>query len=142
MFTYHYQRPALTVDIIVLVEDEVLLIERGNEPYKGYLALPGGYVDIKDNERPKDAAIRELKEETGLNNLPLEYFGTYDDPHRHPNDRVISMVYVASLKKKVDVAAGDDATNVGWFRLFDIDKMNLAFDHKQIIQDYYTLTLQ
>ena len=111
---------AVAVDLVVLtVRDgqlQVLVIERGTEPFKGRLALPGGFV--LEDEDLLDAAERELAEETGVLGVRfhLEQLGTYGSPTRDPRGRVISVVYLAEIDpKKVKPVAADDAAPNGWW---------------------------
>jgi len=134
-YTYQYPRPAVTVDIILIkniaAAKEILLIQRGIEPFKGMWALPGGFVEM--DETLKQAAMRELKEETGLENIALTQFRTYGDPNRDPRHRTISVVFYSIIISAIDLKpiAGDDASNVKWFHISDLP--DLAFDHEQII---------
>jgi len=136
-YTYEYPRPMVTVDIIVLNsfdgKNKILLINRGHEPYKGCWALPGGYVDI--DEELEDAANRELKEETNIEDIELKQFRTYGTLRRDPRGRTISVIYYAIVNNKnFLVKAGDDAAKAEWF---DVDTLpSLAFDHKVIIDDF------
>ncbi len=135
-YCYEYPRPSVTVDILVYTEiesrpKEVLLIRRGQAPYAGMWALPGGFVDM-DEDLPQ-AAERELAEETGLVGLRLRQFRTYGTPGRDPRGRTISIIYTAS-SEMLTVRGGDDASEAAWF---DITKLpRLAFDHSLIIQDW------
>ena len=92
MPSYKYARPATAVDIIIFtIRDEclkILLVNRGIEPYKGDLALPGGFARI--DETLIEAAKRELEEETHLSNFHIKMFGVFDEVDRDPRDRVIS----------------------------------------------------
>jgi len=92
-----YPRPSLTVDLVIftIAEDDlkVLLIRRGQEPFKGRWALPGGFVEI--DESLERAAARELKEEVGVTNVYLEQLYTFGEPKRDPRGRVISVSYFA-----------------------------------------------
>jgi 8-oxo-dGTP diphosphatase len=137
IYTYAYPRPALTVDIIVIkkVEDSlhILLIERKNEPFKNHWALPGGFVDI--DEEIKDAAYRELREETSISEIKLNQFHTFGKIGRDPRGRIISVIYsgeLINLKQKIQ--AGDDAKNLNWFNMNKLPE--IAFDHKDIILSY------
>src|SRR6266487_5515106 len=98
--TYQYPRAALTVDCVVFGFDEgelkILLIERGLEPLKGRWALPGGFVRV--NETLDEAALRELKEETGVSNVYLEQLYTFGDIERDPRERVVTVAYYALAK--------------------------------------------
>ena len=132
-YTYPFPRPSVTVDIIIFRifenEPEVLLIKRANTPFKGQWALPGGFVD-KD-EALEDAALRELKEETGLHGILLTQMHTFGSPGRDPRGHTVSVVYVGYLPVDAKAKAGDDASETGWFR---VDKLpELAFDHDQVI---------
>lgn len=108
-----------------------MLIKRRNPPF-GW-AIPGGFIDY--GESAEDAARREAKEETGLDIVNLRQFHTYSNPDRDPRHHTISVVFVAQAKGKPK--ACDDATDVG---LFDQDTLpsELAFDHCQILDDYYS----
>lgn len=125
--------PLMTADIIIELENnnktQIVLIERLNAPF-GW-AIPGGFVD--KGESIESAAIREAKEETGLDVTLKCLLGCYSDPGRDPRFHTASLVYIASANG-VPVA-GDDAKTT---RLFDIDSINveLVFDHQQIVDDY------
>jgi 8-oxo-dGTP diphosphatase len=134
-YIYAYPRPALTVDMLIFKKEEqnwkVLLIKRLPPPFKDYWAIPGGFMD--ENELLFDAAIRELKEETGLTGIHLEQFRVYDAINRDPRHRTISVVFTGIAKDKTEVFAGDDAAEAAWF---DIDELpETAFDHAQILKD-------
>ena len=133
-YTYPFPRPAVTVDIIIfrLRNDkaEVLLIERGNDPYKGMWALPGGFVD--EHETLEHAAARELKEETGLENILLTQMHTFGNPGRDPRGHTVSVVYVGYLTHDATAVAGDDAAKAAWFDPDDLPE--LAFDHGMVIE--------
>lgn len=136
MVEYRFPRPAFTADVIALARDaggsRVLLIRRGNEPFAGRWALPGGFVD--EGERPEDAARRELAEETGLRfEGPLELVGVYGDPGRDPRGWTVSAAYRVVLDAPHDVAGGDDAAEARWFPLDALPP--LAFDHDDIVAD-------
>lgn len=133
-YTYQFPRPAVTVDIIIfrLVDDkpEVLMIERGNDPYKGQWALPGGFVD-KD-EPLEAAADRELEEETGLKNILLTQMHTFGNPGRDPRGHTVSVVYVGYLPDGMKATAGDDAVATKWFSMNELPEM--AFDHGMVVE--------
>jgi 8-oxo-dGTP diphosphatase len=134
MFSYKYPRPALTVDCVVFGFDEgelnVLLIERGLEPFKGRWALPGGFVKV--DETLDDAARRELEEEAGLKNVFLEQLYTFGAVDRDPRERVVSVAYYALVKLSEHQAkAATDAANARWFPVSKAPK--LAFDHAEIL---------
>jgi 8-oxo-dGTP diphosphatase len=133
MFTYPYPHPAVTTDCVVFGFDgtaiKVLLVERGGEPYKGQLALPGGFMKIE--ETADECCLRELEEETGLKPYYIEQFHTFSGIGRDPRERVISIAYYA-LVRESRVRGGDDAADARWFDLCSITQ--LAFDHMQILQ--------
>jgi 8-oxo-dGTP diphosphatase len=133
--TYEYPRPALTVDCVVFGFDEgdlkVLLIERDLEPFAGRWALPGGFVHV--DESLDEAALRELREETGVSRVYLEQVYTFGRPDRDPRERVVSVAYYALVKLSLhSVKAATDARNAAWFDVSDLPK--LAFDHEQIVE--------
>lgn len=140
MYSYKYPRPAVTTDMVVVApgehdEMQVLLVERGGEPYKGKWALPGGFLNI-DEDAPAGAR-RELKEETGLSVGQIMQVGAYTDPQRDPRGRVISIVYVAYLNELQPVTSGDDAAQARWWPVKELPE--LAFDHDKIMKDVLEL---
>lgn len=127
-----YRNPFPTVDIIIEIRGEIVLIERKNEPL-GW-ALPGGFVDY--GESLEAAAVREAREETGLEVRDLRLVGCYSDPGRDPRQHNISAVYAATADS-VPVA-GDDAAQAAPFSLQQLPAP-LCFDHDRIIRDYLSL---
>ena len=121
----------LTADSLLVVKNEVLLIQRGREPFEGKWALPGGFIEPE--EKVKDGALRELEEETGITGVSLRQFATYGDPGRDPRGRVVCVVYWRRLTEKPKVTAGDDAADGRWFDLNKLPEM--AFDHAIILAD-------
>lgn len=132
-YTYKYPHPAVTADCVIFGFDgisiKVLLIERGIEPYKGMWAFPGGFMKI--DETAEQCARRELEEETGLRNTPVEQFHTFSEVHRDPRERILTIAHFA-LVKLAEVKGGDDATRAHWFTLNEIPR--LAFDHDRILR--------
>ena len=131
-FCYKYPRPAYTVDAAIIYNSKILLIERGKYPYIGKWALPGGFMDM--GETPEQAAIRELKEETGIIIKSIQQFKTYGTIDRDPRHRTISTVFYHILEDEIQgVEAGDDASDAQWFLINNLPEM--AFDHKLIIEE-------
>lgn len=132
-YCYKYPHPAVTTDCVIFGFDgmklNVLLIERGVEPYKGRWAFPGGFLNM--DESADEGARRELKEETNLSAAYVEQFGTFSDPNRDPRERVITIAYFALVKLQ-DVKGGDDAAKAQWFPMDQIPQ--LAFDHDRILR--------
>jgi 8-oxo-dGTP diphosphatase len=134
MYTYEYPRPALTADIALFNLDrtQLLLIRRGNEPYKDHWAFPGGFFDMTDRDIQHTAA-RELEEETGLTDIELTMVDIASREGRDPRGRTVSVVFTANVDPtKIVPHGGDDASEARWFPL---DKLPpLAFDHGEILQ--------
>ncbi len=128
-----YPKPSLTADVVAFRYSgghlQLLLIERGNDPFKGHYALPGGFVE-KD-EPPEQAALRELNEETTLPPIPLFEIGTFGDPGRDPRGWTATAAFVGLCPPDAVAKAGDDAANLAWFNVNDLPP--LAFDHAKII---------
>lgn len=133
MHTYKYPRPAVTVDAILISnQNTVLLIERGGEPFKGKWALPGGFIDM--DEELDEACRRELEEETGLKVGTLKQFKAFGDVFRDPRHRTISVLFYAFLNDEPIPMAGDDAAKAQWFPINQLPE--LAFDHEQILMEF------
>jgi len=122
--------PFTTVDAIIEIDEGIVVIQRSNPPF-GW-ALPGGFVDY--GESLEDAVIREAKEETDLELTEIKQFHTYSDPQRDPRFHTIGTVFIA--KAKGNPKAGDDAAGLEIVKLSEIEKLEFAFDHKKIIEDY------
>lgn len=134
-YTYEYPRPALTADNVIFGFDgdnlKVLLIRRGVEPYKGYWALPGGFMRM--SESIEECARRELFEETNVKDVYLEQFHTFSDPKRDPRGRVVSVAFIALVRPSDHkLIGGDDATDARWFSTTALP--SLAFDHEHILE--------
>lgn len=124
-----YRNPVPTVDIIIEINSHIVLIERLNPPF-GW-ALPGGFVDY--GESFESAALREAKEETGLDVDQLRQFRTYSDPQRDARMHTASTVFIGTATGQP--TAGDDAEKAELFTQETLPK--LAFDHAEILADYY-----
>ena len=133
-YCYKYPHPAVTTDCVIFGFDgselQVLLIERGIEPFKGKWAFPGGFLNM--DETAGEGAMRELKEETGLENAYIEQFNTYSEPGRDPRERVITIAHYALVRIQ-EVKGGDDAAKAQWFPIDEVPQ--LAFDHDKILRD-------
>lgn len=123
----------LTADVVCIRRDNVLVIQRGWDPYQGMFALPGGHADR--GETALDAAVRELHEETGVHVYAddLTLIGVYDKPDRDPRGRYISVAYLVFVADDTEAEAGDDAAAVQWMPL--PASVDLAFDHSEILAD-------
>jgi ADP-ribose pyrophosphatase YjhB (NUDIX family) len=139
-FTYEYPRPAVTVDVVLFTiragELAVLMIRRGQAPFKGHWALPGGFVE--PNESLERAAARELQEETGLVQTTLEQLGAFGDPGRDPRGHTVSVAFYAFLVVPGRPVAADDAADAQWVLLSSLQGKGrgvprVAFDHARII---------
>ncbi len=131
----------LAVDIVVLTVREhrlqVLVINRSNEPFRGRTSLPGGF--LRQGESPRDAAVRELFEETGLDAAQLrvdelDQLKVYGEPDRDPRGRVVSVAYVALVPNLPMPRAGSDAARADWAPVEEVAG-TLAFDHDEILKD-------
>ncbi len=133
-YTYEYPRPAVTADCVVITkenEPKVLLIQRGNEPFKGQWAFPGGFMNM--DETTEQCAVRELEEETGLKVCNIQQIGAYSKVDRDPRGRTVTVAYLAIIDKPETVKGLDDAAKAQWFPLSALPK--LAFDHEEILKD-------
>ncbi len=152
-FCYSNPHPAVTTDIVIFTIREqklkLLLVKRKGAPYKSKWALPGGFVNMDENLR--QAAERELAEETGVRNVFLEQLYTFGAPERDPRERVITVAYYALIPSdKIQIRAATDAEAVGWFAMDELPE--LAFDHEEILAkakqrlaaklDYSTIAFQ
>ena len=148
-----WKKPSLTADICIITKSEgarkILLIRRGNHPYIGKWALPGGFT--QQGEKIEETASRELEEETGIrmDAKSLALVGLYSKPGRDPRDWTVSAAYLAVVdENKVRPIAGDDAEDAKWFTIAEDDGnytlscgdivlalSDLAFDHEEIFMD-------
>lgn len=123
--------PLLTVDCVVFDRsDRLLLIKRKHPPFKGRYALPGGFVDV--GETAEAAALRELKEETGIGGKVVRLIGVYSDPKRDPRGHMVSAAFLVR-PRSVKVVGGDDAAVAAF--VDDWRSQKLAFDHARILAD-------
>jgi len=127
----NYKSPKLTVDGIILKNRKILLIKRGNQPFKGKWALPGGFVEYE--EKTEDAVKREVFEETGLKTKIKQLVGIYSDPKRDPRGHTITIVYNLEISGGKMESSGD-ACDINFFNVNKLPQ--LSFDHNSIIQDF------
>ena len=113
----------------------MLLIQRGDEPFKGAWAFPGGFMDM--DETTEQCAIRELEEETGLRLSDVHQIGAYSKIDRDPRGRTVTVAYLAIVDGPIAVTGQDDAAKAEWCPLSGLP--HLAFDHYDIIQDAISL---
>jgi 8-oxo-dGTP diphosphatase len=135
-YIYDWPRPMVTVDAAVFTQSDgrtrVLLINRGNEPFKGKWAMPGGFVNM--DEELEDAVVRELEEETGVTGVHLVQMRTFGTVGRDPRGRQITIVFMGiAAGNQTKLQAGDDAAQAEWF---DIDELpeDMAFDHNDVLK--------
>ena len=131
-----------TIDIIIQGKSNsddnnntstVVMVKRKKDPFKDYFALPGGFID--EGERVEDAVRREAKEELSVKVEPLDILGIYSDPNRDPRGPIMSITFIARIIDG-EAKAGDDASEIKMVKVDNIDKVNLAFDHSQILTHY------
>jgi len=128
-----YKNPLLTVDVVVLCPDDtIVLIKRKKDPYMGFWALPGGFVEY--GERVEEAALREVREETGLKVELDHLLGVYSDPNRDPRGHVVSICFIAHWING-RLKADTDASEVSRFKWEELNQVKLAFDHAIILND-------
>ncbi len=154
-----YERPSVAVDMVVFtIKDfqeenyrklpqkklSILMIKRGNYPFKDKWALAGGFV--MKGESTEQSAKRELFEETGVENIYLEQLYTFSEPQRDPRGWIMSCSYMALVdSQRLNAYAGDDAKEVDWFNVdYDLTQEieTTSSDGIKTIEKHYTLTLQ
>lgn len=139
----NYKRPSVTTDVLTLgINKEytalkLLLVKRGEHPYLGKWALPGGFVS--ENETAYQAAARELKEETGLTSSFLDQIYTFTKPGRDPRTWVMSIAYMALVQNLDNVKGMDDASDAAWFNLTFTDKALVLTNNDKGINISYNL---
>jgi 8-oxo-dGTP diphosphatase len=129
-----YRNPTPTVDVILERDSNVLMVKRKNDPFKDHLSLPGGFVN--EGETIEDAMKREAVEETSLEVHPIDILGVYSDPKRDPRKHIMTVVFIGIIVGG-RIRAGDDAASLEWIKLPNFERQQIAFDHAQILQDYY-----
>jgi len=127
-----YKIPKATTDIIIEKDGKIVLVTRGIKPFIGKLALPGGHVEY--GETVEKATVREAEEETGLKIKVKGILGVYSDPERSPNIS-ISTVFIGEIIGG-ELKAGTDAKMAKFYKVEELKREELAFDHYKMIQDY------
>jgi len=123
--------PALTVDgLVVDLAKGIVLVKRKHDPFAGFWALPGGFVEV--GETCEAAVVREVQEETGLLVEVVALAGVYSSPHRDPRGHTVSLVYLC-VPRGGQLQSGDDAAEAGFFP--SLEGVALAFDHAEILRD-------
>ena len=128
-----YKKPSLTCDIFIFDDDfNFILIKRKNNPYKDCWALPGGFVEY--GESVETAAVREAKEETSIDVELIDLVNVYSEPDRDPRGHTVTVAYIAKGDFNAK-RADSDAKDIDVFSPDEIDKIEIAFDHRKIIKD-------
>jgi 8-oxo-dGTP diphosphatase len=135
-----HKNPAPAVDFLISKNDnsKILLVRRKNDPFKGMLSIPGGFIN--EGETAEDAMIREAKEETSLVVEPIAILGVYSDPQRDPRMHTISVTFITRIVQGSENAR-DDAAALQWINIEDeldglIQSQQIAFDHSKILNNY------
>jgi len=140
VYTSEYPIFSVTVDVVCLTirsdSFQVLLVERGSEPFKRQLAIPGGFAEI--DEELEHAARRELREETSVDAPDcIEQLATYGAPDRDPRGRTVSVAHLVFAPDLGEAVGGTDAADAGWYDVPETlgGRKPLAFDHDRILHD-------
>ncbi len=132
-----WPKPSLAVDAVVTRingnETEALLIRRGNDPWKGAWAFPGGFVELDEN--PTDAVLRELMEETGVKGNNPQVLAVKGNPDRDPRKHIVSIFYQVDVDRNSMPRAGDDAAHAEWISVNTVMKEGMAGDHIEVLQN-------
>jgi ADP-ribose pyrophosphatase YjhB (NUDIX family) len=135
-----HKNPAPAVDFLISKDDnsKILLVRRKNDPFKGMLSIPGGFIN--EGETAEEAMIREAKEETSLDVEPIAILGVYSDPQRDPRMHTISVTFITRILRGNEDAR-DDAAALQWVNIEDeleglIQSRQIAFDHSKILNNY------
>ncbi len=125
-----YRNPALTTDAVWIRAGRVLLVRRGQPPFRGLWALPGGFVELR--ETVEESVVRELFEETGLRARPSKLIGVYSGPDRDPRKPTTTVAFLMRGRGG-NPRGGDDAEAAAWVPIGEVGP--LAFDHAEILRD-------
>jgi 8-oxo-dGTP diphosphatase len=136
----NHKNPAPAVDFLISKDEnsKILLVRRKNDPFKGMLSIPGGFIN--EGETAENAMIREAKEETSLVVEPIAILGVYSDPQRDPRMHTISVTFITRIVQGSENAR-DDAAALQWINIEDeldglIQSQQIAFDHSKILNNY------
>lgn len=144
MTEQEFVRPNVTADMVILNEaGEVLLIKRKNPPFQHHWAIPGGFLEVHQ-ETVEQCAVREAKEETGLDVEIAQLVGIYSDPKRDPRWHNVTAVYLSktiSMEQAALAKAGDDAADILWIdpNSHEFANLTISFDHPDIIRKAITI---
>ena len=127
----------VAVDCVIVKDGKVLMVKRAHEPFNGYWVLPGGHVE--QGETIRDAAVREMQEELGLDIEVLGTIGVFDDPNRDP--RGLISVAVLARPKGDRIVLNREASEYQWFPLSDLPEI-VGFDHRKILEKAKSLVLK
>jgi 8-oxo-dGTP diphosphatase len=139
---HKHKNPVPAVDFIIINDDDnnskILLVRRKNDPFKGMLSIPGGFINV--GETAEDAMRREAKEETSLVVEPIAILGVYSDPRRDPRMHTLSVTFITRIVQGNE-DAGDDAAALKWVKIEHeldslIESKRIAFDHSKILRDF------
>ena len=132
----NYKKPSITVDTVIFdgsdENKEFILIKRKNDPFKDQWAIPGGFVEY--GETVENTAIREAKEETGIDIELKKLFNVYSKPDRDPRGHTITIVYLATGNID-DMEAGSDAEDTRLCSFEELPSLKISFDHEMILTD-------
>jgi len=131
--TSDFMMQCVLTDVIIEKDNKIILITRAGKTERGKLALPGGHVEI--GERVEDAAVREVKEETGLKVRLSDILGVYSDPKRDPRGHYVSTVFIAEIASG-KLKANSDASKAKFYNPLKLKEKDVAFDHFKILRDY------
>ena len=138
------EHAGVTTDMIIrTTENKIALITRKNSPFQGAWAIPGGFLDV-GKETVEECAVREAKEETSLKVEIEILLGVWSDPKRDPRGHTVSCVYISKPISPEEAGKGkaaDDAKSIAWFTKEEIDNLEIAFDHKEIMDSAFEYIL-
>ncbi len=133
-----YDIPIYSVDIAIFTLDQgrlkVLLVERSEHPFKGFWALPGGFIDLKKDPDIHTTARRKLVSKTGVDAPLLEQVSTIGNAHRDPRHWSITTLYMALIPYAPTAGFIEAVNEARWFPIEEIEQLQLAFDHSELLE--------